>query len=103
MRIAEASSASRAELDIDQLRRVQCLLASVLEHNPFYSAKLKNTKASSVTSLSEFKSLVPFTYKWELTEDQTKNPPFGSNLTYPLVRYTRFNQTSGTRGRPLRW
>jgi phenylacetate-CoA ligase len=38
-----------------------------------------------------------------LTEDQAANPPYGSNLTYPVERYSRFNQTSGTTGAPLRW
>ena len=31
------------------------------------------------------------------------DPPFGTNLTYPLTCYTRFHQTSGTTGQPLRW
>ena len=35
--------------------------------------------------------------------DQLAHPPFGTNLTYPLNRYTRFHQTSGTSGTPLRW
>src|SRR5437870_640677 len=30
-------------------------------------------------------------------------PPYGTNLTFPLERYTRFHQTSGTTGAPLRW
>ena len=34
--------------------------------------------------------------------DQQRNPPFGTNLTHPLGRYTRLHQTSGTTGRPLR-
>src|SRR5437867_292345 len=29
--------------------------------------------------------------------------PFGTTLTYPLARYVRVFQTSGTTGRPLRW
>ena len=35
-------------------------------------------------------------------EDQELNPPFGTNLTYPLERYTQLWQTSGTTGPPLR-
>ncbi|MES2696397.1 MAG: AMP-binding protein, partial [Verrucomicrobiota bacterium] len=45
----------------------------------------------------------PFTTKDELARDQTEHPPHGSTLTYPLERYTRFHQTSGTSGRPLVW
>jgi phenylacetate-CoA ligase len=46
---------------------------------------------------------VPFTRKQELIEDQRAHPPYGSNLTFPLERYTRFCQTSATTGKPLRW
>ena len=35
--------------------------------------------------------------------DQLAHPPYGTNLTFPLERYTRFHQTSGTTGTPLRW
>ena len=39
-----------------------------------------------------------------LAEDQRRNPPFGTNLTYPLAAYCRLNQTSATtHGSPLRW
>jgi phenylacetate-CoA ligase len=38
-----------------------------------------------------------------MVEDQRRHPPYGSNLTYPVARYTRFCQTSGTSGLPMRW
>ena len=41
--------------------------------------------------------------KAELVADQAAHPPFGTNLTYPLERYVRVHQTSGTSGAPLRW
>jgi len=50
-----------------------------------------------------FAARVPFTVKQELNEDQVAHPPYGSNLTYPIGRYTRFCQTSGTSGHPMRW
>jgi phenylacetate-CoA ligase len=46
---------------------------------------------------------LPFTTKAQLVDDQAAHPPFGSNLTYPLERYVRVHQTSGTSGQPLRW
>jgi phenylacetate-CoA ligase len=46
---------------------------------------------------------LPLTVKRELVEDQAEHPPFGTNLTYPLARYVRVHQTSGTSGAPLRW
>ena len=30
-----------------------------------------------------------------LHTDQAEHPPFGTDLTYPLERYSRFHQTSG--------
>ena len=44
-----------------------------------------------------------FTTKQELIDDQSQTPPYGTNLTFPLAHYTRFCQTSGTSGHPLRW
>ncbi len=46
---------------------------------------------------------LPLTDKAELAEDQAAHPPFGQNLTFPLDRYVRVHQTSGTTGTPLRW
>ena len=40
--------------------------------------------------------------KRDLVADQQRNPPFGTNLTYPLDRYIQLHQTSGTTGPPLR-
>lgn len=45
---------------------------------------------------------IPFTTKQELLEDQVEHPPFGTNLTYPLERYTHLHLTSGTVGDQLR-
>ena len=46
---------------------------------------------------------LPMTAKAELVADQEAHPPWGSALTEPLDRYTRYCQTSSTTGRPLRW
>ena len=46
---------------------------------------------------------LPLTPKSELVEDQAAHPPFGTNLSFPLDRYVRVHQTSGTTGTPLRW
>lgn len=81
--------------DHPQRERIEALLAA-LATNPFYRAKL----GVSVT-IDDWPSL-PFTTKAELSADQAAHPPFGTNLTYPLERYTRLHQTSGTTGAPLR-
>ena len=40
--------------------------------------------------------------KAEFVADQVATP-FGTNLTYPVERYVRVHQTSGTSGKPIRW
>lgn len=91
---------SRAALEAHQLARLQELLTAVSPANPFYAAKLG---AARVLDLQEFADRVPFTTRQELAGDQLAHPPFGSNLTYPLHRYTRFSQTSGTTRKPMVW
>jgi len=46
---------------------------------------------------------IPFTTKQQLVDDQATNPPFGTNLTFPIENYTRIHQTSGTAGKPIVW
>jgi phenylacetate-CoA ligase len=97
-------SLDRSAIEALQVEKLQLLLATVLAHNPFYSAKLQKARVrANLASLAEFASSVPFTYRSEIVDDQAKHPPYGSNLTYSLERYTRFNQTSGTSGKPMRW
>ena len=78
-----------------QWERLAAKLPELIDANRFYGAKLP--KASR--QLGE----LPFTTKAELSEDQAAHPPFGTNLTYPVDRYVRLHQTSGTTGRPLRF
>jgi phenylacetate-CoA ligase len=87
---------SRPDLLRLQHERITVLLAAILPHNPFYARKLAGC------DLNNFPKL-PFTTKAELLADQAQSPPYGTNLTYPLTRYSRFHQTSGTSGQPLRW
>ena len=91
----------RADLEAEQLAKLRSLLNAIVPANAFYSAKLRN--CGEITSLEDFTRLVPCTTKTELVEDQKSHPPYGSNLTFPLERYTRFSQTSGTSAAPLRW
>lgn len=87
-----------------QLERLQKLLAAVRPANPFQTKRLGYAGAPlTVDSLAEYSAEFPFTTKEELVSDADAHPPYGSNLTFPLGRYTRFHQTSGTTGSPLRW
>jgi phenylacetate-CoA ligase len=96
-----ATPSGRAGLEAEQLALLRSLLKEIVPANAFYTAKLGN--CGELTSLEDFTRSVPFTTKTELTEDQKAHPPYGSNLTFPLERYTRFSQTSGTSAAPLRW
>jgi len=87
----------------DQLTQLRTLL-SALRTNSFYAAKLVGTGLlDGVASVAEFNARCPFTTKAELVADQLAHPPYGTNLTFPLERYTRCHQTSGSTGSPLRW
>ena len=83
-----------------QLEKLQALIREVRPTNRFYAAKLPPELPAS---LAEFFERTPFTTKHELALDQQVHPPFGTNLTYPMERYSRFSQTSGTSGKPMRW
>jgi phenylacetate-CoA ligase len=72
-----------------QDERLRELLELVRERNPFQRARLEQDE-------------IPLLTKGELVEDQRRHPPFGTNLTYPLDRYTQLHHTSGTTGPPLR-
>ncbi|MEI7927609.1 MAG: AMP-binding protein [Verrucomicrobiales bacterium] len=84
-----------------QLTKLNELFAAILPWNAFYRNKLGSI--GPLTSLTEFSATVPFTTKDELAADHEKYPPYGTTHTWPLDRYHRFHQTSGTRGKPLIW
>ena len=78
-------------------------LPDVVAGNPFYRAKLAAAGIRDAREVTlDTWAGVPFTMKGELSADQAANPPYGSNLSYPLARYSRLHQTSGTTGKPLR-
>ena len=102
--MAAESHPSRAAIEASQVEQLRSLLAELFPGNRFYSRKLGAAGITfDVASLDDFSARFPFTTKTELAEDQRAEPPFGTNLTYPLDRYTRCHQTSGTTDAPLRW
>ncbi|HEY8817087.1 MAG TPA: phenylacetate--CoA ligase family protein [Candidatus Dormibacteraeota bacterium] len=81
-----------------RLRKLRAGLAEVLKTNAFWRSRL-----TEVRGWDDFERL-PLTTKDDLLADQAARPPYGTNLTYPLDRYVRLHQTSGSSGdRPLRW
>lgn len=102
--MADAVPTSRAALEVEQLVLLRALLAAVTATNPFQQARLAGSALGpDVASLAEFTARCPVTTKDELVADQAAHRPYGSNLTFPIRRYTRCHGTSGTSGRPLRW
>jgi phenylacetate-CoA ligase len=92
------------DIRADQARRLHLLVGTLLDANRFYAAKLRAAGLDrSPDGIGEFCARVPFTYKAELIDDQSKYPPYGSNLTFAVEEYSRLHQTSGTTGRPMRW
>jgi len=84
-----------AALQLDKLNRV---LSDAANHNSFYQRKLSG-HPTNLDSLNELSTL-PHTTKEEL-QPALGEDPFAINRTYPIERYVRCHQTSGTRGRPL--
>ena len=102
--MADDSFPARSAIASSQREQLRRLLAALVPANSFYTQKLSRAGvAAKLRSLDEFSEKFPFTTKQEFAEDQHLHPPFGTNLTFPLERYTRFHQTSGTTGAPLRW
>jgi phenylacetate-CoA ligase len=99
---AKLETLDRAGLRRHQNRRLRRLLEQVLKSNRFYQGKLRAAGIRKPVSISSLPD-VPFTTKSELATDHHEHPPFGTNLTFPLDRYTRLHQTSGTTGAPIRW
>jgi phenylacetate-CoA ligase len=93
-----ASSVSLDAIRAEQLRRLRRQVPELLRDNPFYRDRLH-----PVEGWDDFERL-PLLSKAEIVADQEAVAPFGSNLTYPLDRYVRLHQTSGSSGtQPLRW
>lgn len=97
----ELETLPRKKLEALQGRRLRKLLEEVLAGNRFYQRKLRAAGVRKPVPLSRLSDL-PFTTKKEIVADQLAHPVFGTNRTYPLKRYTRLHQTSGTTGVPYR-
>lgn len=95
---------SAAELRQRQSDRLVELLSVVAKSNPFWQRKYSaaGVDPASIRGLEDLARL-PCCTKQELVDDQNAHPPFGTNLSFPRLRYHRLHQTSGTTGRPMRW
>ncbi len=96
--------AGRAQLEAAQRRQLHALLRALVPGNRFYAPKLAAAGFTPRRNepLADTLRRLPFTTKAELVAAQNARPPYGTNHTFPLSHYTRFHQTSGTTGTPLR-
>ncbi|MBI1368547.1 MAG: AMP-binding protein [Planctomycetes bacterium] len=93
-----------AAIEADQHGKLNALLHALRDGNRYYAPLLKSAGLlHEGVSIEAFRRAMPLTSKAQIVADQLAHPPFGSNLTYPLERYTRFHQTSGTTAAPMRW
>ena len=97
--IATSLSAPAATPSQDQLARLNELFKEILPANPFQRTRLGDDRGCDTAD--DYRNL-PLLTKDDLVADSAAHPPFGTNLTYPLEKYTRYHQTSGTTGPPLR-
>lgn len=98
------SPTDRQALRAYQLRRLRDLLRELVEHNAFWRHRLRGCGLDGdLDSLEAFSRRLPPIEKQQLVEDQRRHPPYGRLLTYPVERYVRMHQTSGTTGEPMRW
>lgn len=102
--LVELETLDRAALDQWQGAALSQLLHRIHGRNAFYTRKLDAAGVDLATlSLPADLRQLPLTTKAELIADQQAAPPWGTALTEPVERYTRYCQTSSTTGRPMRW
>ena len=92
------SKLDRDELAAYQVQQLRELLDTVLPSNEFYSERLSEYDLK-IKSLDDLQTL-PLTHKDDLF-DPDPEVAAARHHTYPLPRYARYHQTSGTRGTPL--
>jgi phenylacetate-CoA ligase len=104
MVIPQEEREDRRAMATRQGRRLASLLSAIHGRSQFYTRKLDGAGIRvSALRLPDDLGLMPLTTKAELVSDQEAHPPWGTVLTESIERYTRYNQTSSTTGRPLRW
>jgi phenylacetate-CoA ligase len=94
---------SAADIRDYQLTALRNLFGHLVPANRFYTEKFTFVTPLEPASLPDFAARFPFTVKSELAQDHKCNPPYGTDLSFPLEQFTRYHQTSGTSGKPLRW
>ena len=90
-------------IEVLQIEKLRSMFKKIYRHNRFYTEKFDSAGIDheTIQNVNDM-AKIPLTNKEELIKAQQYNPPFGSNATFPESAYSRFHQTSGTTGKPLR-
>jgi len=91
-------TASRDDIERQQLAKLNALFAEILPENEFYRSSL-GCDSLQLDTLDHLYNL-PFTTKQDIVNSGSADQPH-TNLTYPADQYVRFHRTSGTGGHPL--
>ena len=104
MAVSARDFLGRPALEDFQNERLRQMLAEILPRNTFHAARFAAAALDprDIRCAADLQRL-PCLTKDDLLADQQAHSPYGSVLTYPVERYCRLHQTSGTSGRPLRW
>ena len=82
----------------------QSLLVQIYKTNSFQKNRYPDFQnCESWDGFDEFTEVCPLTCKQDLEKDRLPESPHGTNHTYPLDKYVRYSQTSGTTGEPSIW
>jgi len=96
------ANSTRTKIEASQLEKLRRLVGELEAGNAFYQTRLADAGISkSIASLADFSAKMPFTTKMDLVWDREEFSPYGTNLTYPVEKYSRFCQSSGTTRGPL--
>ncbi|MCH7812578.1 MAG: AMP-binding protein [Planctomycetes bacterium] len=98
--VPEEETLGPLDLQALQRRKLAALFARLLPDNRFYAEKFAGLDFDPACDPLE---RLPLTTRAEIQNDQAAHPPYGRNLTFPVERYCRMHQTSGSTGTPLRW
>ncbi len=105
--VAEEERLDRDGLGALHRRKLAAMFEEVLSTNRFYQNKYRGL---SFDASCDPLDALPLATRDEIHGDQMSSPPYGTNLTYPMDRYVRLHQTSGTSSLvtgesagPLRW
>ena len=98
--MSEQEFTKPAEIRSRQEKGFATLIGKVLPTNEFYQKRYRSLrfKPGRRVGLSDLPNL-PFVTHADVLRDQLAHPPFGTNLTFPLSKYTRVHHGPGN----LRW